>query len=233
MPKIWNDLLNLFFPNLCRLCKKPLIDGEDQLCLFCLYNLPYTRFVAEDANPIIDLLADRERLKYASSFLYYQKDGPVQKLIHSLKYYDNKELAYLLGRLAARELLTANSRLCKVDCIMPVPLHPRKKRKRGYNQSEWIAKGIHSVLNIPIDTSSLIRTYQTETQTRKTIYNRWLNVKDIFALAVEPSVLEGKHILIIDDVITTGSTIGACVDALSVVENVEISLFSLSVVRKD
>lgn len=204
-----------------------MIDGEDQVCLHCLCNLPLVEFPSAEENPITHLLADRERLRYASAFVHYQKGGHVQRLIHLLKYYDNKELAYLLGRQAGRRLVMSGSPLCMSDCLIPVPLHPRKKRRRGYNQSEWIAMGLQSVLDMPMDTSSLRRIKKTETQTDKMIYSRWLNVKDVFAVAAAEE-LEGKRILLVDDVITTGATLGACVDALSVVSGVDVNVFVLS-----
>ncbi len=147
---------------------------------------------------------------------------------HSLKYHDNKELGYLLGRQIARELQADHSPICTVDLLIPVPLHPRKKRQRGYNQSEWIASGIRSIWDIPIDTRSLARTTHTSTQTRKAIYDRWLNVCSIFNV-IHPESLKNKHILLIDDVITTGATISACAKALSGIPGIRISILALSV----
>jgi ComF family protein len=146
----------------------------------------------------------------------------------SLKYHDNKELGYLLGRQIARELQADHSPICTVDLLIPVPLHPRKKRQRGYNQSEWIASGIRSIWDIPIDTQSLARTTHTSTQTRKAIYDRWLNVCSIFNV-IHPESLKNKHILLIDDVITTGATISACAKALSGIPGIRISILALSV----
>jgi len=228
MKAIWNDIVNLFFPNLCQLCKKPLIDGEGQICLHCLCNLPHVESWLQEDNPIIHLLADREQLKYAAAFLHYQKGGSVQRLIHLLKYYDNKELAYMLGRQAGRKLLLTDSLLCQSDYLIPVPLHPRKMRQRGYNQSEWIAMGLQSVLNIPLQTTSLLRGKKTDSQTDKMIYNRWLNVKDVFTVS-DKEELEGKSILLVDDVITTGATLGACVDVLSEIPGIRVNIFVLSI----
>ncbi|SEF58540.1 comF family protein [Parabacteroides chinchillae] len=229
MPTILNDILNLFFPNLCRLCKKPLIDGENQICLNCLYDLPRTNFHKIKAlNPAEQLFMDNPNIVHAYSFLYYGKGGNVQKLIHSLKYYDNKELGYLLGRQAALELQKVNSPLCKTELLLPVPLHPRKQKQRGYNQSEWIALGLSSVWNTPINMSVLQRTKESDTQTHRTTYNRWINVKDIFAVQ-NTDELKGKHILLIDDVITTGSTISGCIKALHVVPGLQISVFSVAI----
>lgn len=228
--KIWNELLNLFYPNVCLLCRKPLIEGEEQICLHCLCNLPRTRFHLQKENPVEQLFIGKITVLHASSFLYYEKGSPVQQLIHSLKYYDNKELAYLLGRLYARELQKANSPLCQADYLIPVPLHPGKLRQRGYNQSERIAAGISSILHIPVEINVLSRHVQTESQTHKTVFDRWLNVKEIFSISGFIH-LEGQHLLLIDDVITTGSTIAACAEALSSIPGVQISLLSIAVTK--
>ena len=177
---------------------------------------------------VFQLFIGKNRIEYATAYLRYEKGGKVQSLIHSLKYHDNKELGYLLGRQIARELQADHSPICTVDLLIPVPLHPRKKRQRGYNQSEWIASGIRSIWDIPIDTQSLARTTHTSTQTRKAIYDRWLNVCSIFNV-IHPESLKNKHILLIDDVITTGATISACAKALSGIPGIRISILALSV----
>ncbi|NBH89360.1 ComF family protein [Parabacteroides distasonis] len=228
MPTIWNNLLNLFFPNLCKICKRPLVEGEEQICLKCLCDLPHTGYHQQANNPVEQLFIGKNRIEYATAYLRYEKGGKVQSLIHSLKYHDNKELGYLLGRQIARELQADHSPICTVDLLIPVPLHPRKKRQRGYNQSEWIASGIRSVWDIPIDTQSLARTTHTNTQTHKAIYDRWLNVCSIFNV-IYPESLKNKHILLIDDVITTGATISACAKALSGIPGIRISILALSI----
>ena len=227
MPTTWNNLLNLFFPNLCKICKRPLVEGEEQICLKCLCDLPHTGYHQQANNPVEQLFIGKNRIEYATAYLRYEKGGKVQSLIHSLKYHDNKELGYLLGRQIARELQADHSPICTVDLLIPVPLHPRKKRQRGYNQSEWIARGLNTLLKLPIDTTSLRRTKETETQTHKQTYDRWLNMQNIFSV-VDREVLAGKHILLIDDVITTGSTIGACAEALLTIPGVRVSVLAIA-----
>lgn len=226
--KIWNDLLNLFYPNLCLLCKEPLVEGEEQICLHCLCDLPRTGFFALEDNPVAQLFLGKSDFTAATAFLHYEKGGRVQKLIHSLKYYDNKELAYQLGRLAALEY-KKSSLFTTTDLLLPVPLHPQRLRQRGYNQSEWIARGISSVTHQPIDVTSLRRIKKTETQTRKQVYERWQNVQHIFSLA-HPEALQGKHLLLIDDVVTTGDTLIACASPLLTIPNTKVSFFGLSTV---
>ncbi len=228
MTRLWNNLLNLFFPNLCKICGSPLVEGEEQICLRCLCDLPHTYYHRKANNPAEQLFFGKNRIEHASAFLRYEKGGKTQKLVHSLKYYDNKEVGYLLGRQAARELLADRSPLIEVDLLIPVPLHPRKERKRGYNQSEWIARGLSSVLHIPIDKGSLARVSFTNTQTRKGVFERWTNVCSIFQVS-QPDKLRDKHVLLVDDVITTGATLSACAEALSTVPGIRISVFALSI----
>ena len=229
MPTTWNNLLNLFFPNLCKICKRPLVEGEEQICLKCLCDLPHTGYHRQANNPVEQLFIGKDRIEYATAYLRYEKGGKVQSLIHSLKYHDNKELGYLLGRQIARELQADHSPICTVDLLIPVPLHPRKKRQRGYNQSEWIARGIQSVTGIAIDTSSLSRIKRTESQTRKQRSERHKNVEGIFHPS-NADALKNKHVLLLDDVITTGSTIGACAEAIKDIPGIRISILGITVV---
>ncbi|WP_459188761.1 ComF family protein [Parabacteroides sp. APC149_11_2_Y6] len=227
MRRILNDLLNLFYPRLCLLCKKTLIDGEEQICLHCLSNLSYSHFSAIANNPATQLFAGKIPFIHATAFLLFEKGGHVQQLIHALKYYGNKELGYQLGKIAALEYINKGL-FSNVDCLVPIPLHPKKQRKRGYNQAEWIAMGIQSVTNIPINTTAIRRIHSTETQTHKQVYERWKNVQSIFELS-EAETLNGKHILLIDDVITTGATIEACINTLLSTPGIQISIFGLAI----
>jgi len=226
--KIWTDILNLFYPNLCILCEAALVEGEKQICARCLCRLSYTHFSDMTNNPVAHLLIDKEKIVSATAYLRFEQGGGVQRLIHSLKYYGNKELGYLLGRHAALDLLNMDAAFGKADLLLPIPLHPKKHRKRGYNQSEWIARGMASVLDIPVCTTAVRRDVMTESQTGKIGYNRWANVAAVFSVS-DPDRIKGKHILLIDDVITTGATAGTCIDAISSVEGVQISFFTLSI----
>ncbi len=229
MKKLWNDLLNLFFPHLCLLCKTPLVEGEEHICLKCLCDLPRTGYDFREENPATYLFAGKAPRYRAAAFLHYEKGGHVQQLIHALKYYDNYEIGYYLGRLMGQyyqeALLTDLP-----DVLLPVPLHPKKQRKRGYNQAEWIARGVNDILNLPIDTTSCRRTKETDTQTRKQVYERWENVQDIFTLS-DSTALAGKHILLIDDVITTGSTLAACAQTLLTIPNTRVSVLAVAIAQ--
>ena len=224
---ILNDLLNLFYPRLCLLCQRSLVEGEEHICLHCSNHLPYTHFTNMETNPVCLLLQGKTSFVAATALLHFTKGGSGQKLIHSSKYHGNKKLGYELGRMAATTYRETGL-FDTVDLLLPVPLHPKRMRQRGYNQSEWIASGIRSIWDIPIDTQSLARTTHTSTQTRKAIYDRWLNVCSIFNV-IHPESLKNKHILLIDDVITTGATISACAKALSGIPGIRISILALSV----
>lgn len=226
MKNILNDLLSLFFPRLCMICETPLTDGEECICLRCVCDLPRTGYNFLEENPTTYLFAGKAPVCHAAAFLHFEKGGNVQKLIHALKYHGNHEIGFHLGRLAAlyyRDAIMSDP----PDLLLPVPLHPKKQRKRGYNQSEWIAKGISSVLGIPINTTGLRRVRETDTQTSRQTYERWQNVQGIFA-TTDRDTPEGRHILLVDDVVTSGSTIGACAETLLAIPGVRVSVLALA-----
>lgn len=227
---LWNDLLGLFYPRLCGACGTLLADGEEHLCLYCLYNLPrrfYHRY-PDDENPLRRIFAGCRSVRQVITYLHFEKEGLVQHLIHEFKYHNNDRLAIYIGRLAAREL-QSEGYLTDVDLLVPVPLHPRKIRQRGYNQSERIARGLASIYHIPIDTDSFIRRIYTKTQTRKSAYKRRQSIENVFAVA-HPERLAGHHILLIDDVLTTGSTLLNCINTLRIVPDLRISIFTVATV---
>lgn len=225
MKRIWNDLLNLFFPRLCLICQTPLVEGEGHICLHCRQELPYTHFTDPKANPVYELFREVPAAN-ATALLHFRKGGRGQKLIHALKYRGYKRLGLELGRMA----VTANRQsglFETVDLLLPVPLHPKRLRQRGYNQSEWIAQGIRSATGLPVDTTHLRRVRENISQTHKQIFERAENVQDIFRLE-DPEALAGKHVLLIDDVITTGSTLKACAKALQAAPDIRISILGIA-----
>ena len=230
MTNLLNDLINLFYPQLCMLCDNPLVKDEQYICLGCLCDLSKTNYHFNRRNPAWDLFSGYSQVNEVTSFLFFEKEGTTQKLIHSLKYYGNKELATCLSRIAAIELKTIGF-YASIDTILPIPLHPKKEKRRGYNQSEWIGRGFASMYGCPIENKRIKRITDTKTQTRKSIYERHVNVEKIFEVT-DPEQLYGKHILLIDDVITTGATVSSCIDALLSVPEIKISIFSLSIARE-
>lgn len=221
------SFFQLIFPCQCAVCGKSLQEGEKVLCLKCNMDMPRTNYHCWKDNPVERMFWGKVPLERATSYFFYRKGGDFRRILHQLKYGGRKDYGEIMGRFMAAELMqTAFFR--DVDVIVPVPLHPRKQQKRGYNQSECIARGISAVTGIGMDTTATVRTKHTETQTRKFIYERWANVEGIFLLH-HPEEFTGKHILIIDDVLTTGATITACADAFHGVEGIRISILTLAV----
>lgn len=189
--------------------------------------MPRTNYHKWPEHPVERLFREQIPLVRATSFFYYEKGGRFNELIFQLKYKNNPKVGEVIGRHMAGEMLPSGF-FEGIDMLIPVPLHPNKLKRRGYNQCEWIAQGISHVTGIPVITSHLERTKDTDTQTRKSASARWENVEGIFSLQ-DPSFFSGKHILIIDDVLTTGATILACASAFCDVENIRISIFTLAV----
>ncbi len=226
--KRWfTDLLDLFYPNLCVICNQSLYRGEEQLCIKCLYQIPKTNYHLQIDNAVEKRFWGKTPIYRGTSFFFFQKGSPFQKLLHELKYKGNKEIGKVIAKYAAVDLLD-EPEFQIADYIIPVPLHPRRQAKRGYNQSEWIARGLADVLQIPIDTTHLQRVKENTSQTRKSVFDRYKNTEGIFQVT-DQTFFEGKHILLVDDVLTTGSTLEACSQALMATKNIQISLFTLAI----
>lgn len=221
------DLLDLIYPNLCFICGETLLKSESHICLSCLNNIPRTNYHLLTDNPVEKRFWGKAPIFRGTSFFFFQKGSPFQKLLHELKYKGNKEIGEILGRYAAAELLNSPD-FCSIDIIIPIPLHPKRFAQRGYNQSEWISKGLSAVLDKPQNTNTLKRVKQTTTQTKKSVFERFENTEGIFELSGAKE-LEGKHLLLIDDVLTTGSTLNAAINTLLNIPNVKISIFTLAV----
>jgi ComF family protein len=189
--------------------------------------LPQTKYWLKENNPVFQRFIGQAYIINATAFLHFEKDGKVQKLVHAFKYHNNRGLACQMGRLAANAI-RENPVYRQVDVLIPVPLHRRRKRKRGYNQSEWLCRGIAAVWDLPICTTVLLRKRSNITQTRKAFTERWMNVQDIFEVS-KPETLQGKHILLVDDVITSGSTLISCAKVLLTIPDIKVSILALSV----
>lgn len=189
--------------------------------------MPRTNYHLRKDNPVERLFWGKMPLERATAYFFYHKGSDFRNILYLLKYGGRKDLGEVMGRFMAAELLPAGF-FRDIDRIVPVPLHPRKQKQRGYNQSECIVRGISAVTGIPADTSSVVRVKHTDTQTRKSVYERWENVDGIFEVR-HPELFKGKHILIVDDVLTTGSTTTACADVFKGVEGIRISILTLAV----
>nr|WP_068888289.1 ComF family protein [Pedobacter panaciterrae] len=206
--KLFQDLAALLFPNLCSGCGTDIYHGEAFLCSKCLFTIPYTDYHLHPDNKVAKQFWGRIPFNMAMALLYFKKGGKVQNIIHSLKYRNQTGLGVKLGEMIGDRLSLASGYM-DIDLIIPVPLHKKRKSSRGYNQSELIANGISSALNVSVNSDSLIRTTITDTQTKKGRYMRFENMKTVFSVKNREN-LTGKHILLVDDVITTGATIEAC-----------------------
>ncbi len=219
-------LTELIFPRLCVTCGDKLIEQEQWICLHCLHHIPRTNFHLEPENRVAQLFYGRVKIEFATSFFYFSKGSKYQSLLHNLKYKGMKELGAEIGMQFGIDLLQSDD-FSSVDLVCPVPLHPQKEKKRGYNQSWWIASGIATQMQKPLSDDNLKRVTATETQTKKTRFERWQNVEGIFELN-NPEAFSGKHILLVDDVITTGSTIEACAQAILSKTDARISIATLA-----
>lgn len=221
-----DDFIGLIFPRICVACGNNLWRYENTLCRNCEYHLPKTNFHLDPENPVARLFWGRVVVGHATAFLHFNKGSRVQQMIHALKYKGRKDVGIWLGRKYG-VILKKDAPGLVADHIVPVPLHRNKLKQRGYNQSEQFALGLSESLGIPVKTDLLIRHKANETQTRKSRFNRYRNVQEIFALT-DPDSCKGKHIILADDVITTGATLESCVQTLHQIPDIRISILCIA-----
>lgn len=212
LKQLFTDVWSLLFPNLCNACNIGLVNGEKAICLHCLNSLPYTDFHLNPNNPLAKQLWLRFPFNAAMAMLYFKKGGKVQQLIHNLKYQGKTEVGHFLGKLLAQRLIQQPA-YQHIDCIIPIPLHKKKEKQRGYNQCQYIAEGIAEVSQQKIMLNNLVRQQITDTQTRKSRFKRYENMTQAFQV-LQPKALHHRNVLLIDDVMTTGATIEACAQVL-------------------
>jgi len=216
-----HSILNLFYPRVCAACGESLLKDEETVCLKCRYLLSKTGYELNPDNPLAQTFYGRVKFHAVTACFFFAKSGKVQHLIHELKYKGNKEAGVFLGQQLGETIKDAPL-FQGIDYLIPVPLHPKREKQRGYNQSLMIAKGINEVTGIPIGDKYLIRAVNTATQTKKSAEERYKNVKDIFEVRFSEE-LEGKHVLLIDDVLTTGATLESCAHQLEDISGIIIS----------
>ncbi len=224
-----HDFIGVFFPQMCAACGTRLIRGEKVLCLTCHYGLPRTRFESYTDNPVARLFWGRVPVENAASLFRYHRGSRYQLLIHELKYRDRQDIGRALGRMMGMAL--RDSAFASADLILPVPLHRSKRFQRGYNQCDSICEGLSFSLGIAWDRDVLEKTLGSSSQTDKSRFNRWRNVEGIFRVK-RPERIRGKHILLTDDVVTTGSTLEACANAILEVHGTKVSIATLGVSPK-
>lgn len=224
--EISKQIFSLFYPKLCAGCHVDLVSTEEIICLSCWNTLPKTNFHLRDKNPIEQKFWGKINVQHATSFYYFNQDSRLQEILHALKYRNQFDIGILLGQKMGIDLAYATW-IKDIDVIIPIPLSKQKYKYRGYNQSESIAQGLSAVLNIPINTELVSRIKNTKSQTNKNINERFENVKDAFSV-IDKEVLKNKHILLVDDVLTTGATLEACSKEFLKIDNCKVSIATIA-----
>jgi len=223
----FQDILDLVFPTLCIYCGEQGIScPKDLFCIYCENKLPVTDFHRFKRNELTDKFTGRIHLSFGYSMFRFSAGQPIQKIIHRIKYKGEPRLIYLLGKKYGN-ILKSQAVSTEFDIIVPVPLHRRKRRKRGFNQSAFFARGISDSLGIPVSLENLIRIRHLASQTLKSRAERILDLQDSFKV-VDPSKLREKRLLLVDDVVTTGATLEACAMALSKTDGISLSIATLA-----
>lgn len=223
---ILSPFIHFFYPHTCIGCGSDIIEKENFLCLECINELPHTNFALHSNNPLEKFFWGRMPVTSGMSEFYFSKASAIQNCIHEFKYKGNIKLGLYLGRMMGKSILNSN-RFSNIDLLIPLPLFTRKEFKRGFNQSSILCNGINEITNIPVMVNNVIRIKATETQTKKGRIERWENVEKSFSVA-DAEKLKGKHVLLVDDVITTGATIEACGSQILKVEDTKLSIASLA-----
>ncbi|RCW93863.1 ComF family protein [Winogradskyella arenosi] len=221
------NLLNLFFPRVCEACNLVLSDNEVVLCTACRHHLPITNFHFEAPEAVKKTLYGRVKLESATALLHFSKKGPIQQLLHNLKYRGHEDIGLFFGQWLGAELASIDA-YKQIDVVIPVPLYKAKLRKRGYNQVAKFSQEIAAALNAEYNDSVLIKVKSAKTQVFKGRIKRWKDDGSLFAIA-ENTSLRGKHILLVDDIITTGATIESCAIVLSQIADIKLSLATLAI----
>ena len=226
---MFDDLLSLLFPRSCYACDGAMARGEKYICTKCSVKLPYTDshvHGATELNPLQRRFWGKVPVRFAFSYLYFQPKGRVQRMLHKLKYKGAQELGEHLGQRYG-SLLSEYAYAAHFDVVVPVPLHKYKLRRRGYNQSESFSRGLADAMQLPHNTRVLLRILDTSTQTKKSRLDRWQNVEQVFRVQ-QPELVQGRHILLVDDVMTTGATLEACAVALLAAGAAEVSVATIA-----
>jgi ComF family protein len=223
---IFSPLVHFLYPHNCVGCGSDVLQSTNLLCLECINDLPHTNFALHPDNPAEKIFRGRLKIQAAMSEIYFSKNSVIQNCIHEFKYRGNKKMGLLLGKMMGKSLLNA-SRFSGIDALVPLPLFIKKELRRGFNQATILCEGIAEVTHIPLITKNVVRIAATETQTKKGRIQRWENVEKSFSIA-DPSALKEKHILLVDDVITTGATLEACGAEILKIQGVHLSIATLA-----
>lgn len=218
----FSDIIHLFYPNACAGCGSDNLSADQTLCFSCINEMPVTGFHLHEANPVEKIFHGRVPIVNACAHVYFSKDSLVQQMLHRVKYGGRKEIGTFMGTLIGADLKMAG--WCKnINALIPLPLNSKKQKKRGYNQAELICDGISMQTNIPVYNDVIIRKRNTETQTHKSRAERWNNIEGKFELVNATKVMN-KHILLVDDVVTTGATLESCGNELLKSDGLQLSI---------
>lgn len=224
--RILTDFFRIFYPELCVNCDNQLTQNEHLLCTFCRHDLPLTNYSNYLENKVAKIFYGRVAIEKANTLLYFRKEGITKQLIHQLKYKGNEEIGVFIGDWWG-EILKESNEFSEIDVIIPVPLHPKKLRQRGYNQVTKFGERLSFHLKKPFLENVLLRTSTSKTQTFKARFERFNNIDTKFQLK-DISTLKNKHVLLIDDVITTGATLESCAKELQKTAGIKISILTMA-----
>jgi ComF family protein len=219
-------LLHMLFPSLCFGCEENTVDAEEMICMQCRFSLPFTSFEKIRNNVVEKLFWGRVPLRFAASTFYFTERSSIQNIIHHIKYRDEKELSIFMGEMMGEKLIDLFAEH-QIDCCIPMPLHPKKEKQRGYNQASLLCAGIQNKTGMPFKEFLLERKVHTATQTKKSRIERWDNVSSVFEIN-DPSFFKKKNIVLVDDVITTGASTEACAQVLLKHDANSVSVVSLA-----
>ena len=224
---MFHDFINLLYPRFCQSCQKTLLKNENVICTSCLHELPVTNYQADNENATSKVFYGRIKIEHATSLLLFEKKGKVQQLIHNLKYRGQEEVGEYLGKWLGKELLMTPG-YNEVTAVVPVPLHKKKFKRRGYNQVDLFGKQIALALQVPYVDTVLLKKTATTSQTLKTRLMRWGTIEESFTIE-NPELLKNAHVLIVDDLVTTGATLEACAGKLLEIPGVRISVATMAI----
>ncbi|WP_157208683.1 ComF family protein [Mariniflexile maritimum] len=224
---MFKPIVNLFFPKVCFACLNLLHDNEDTICVNCRHDLPVTNFHFDNDDTVAKVLYGRAKIEQGTALFRFEKKGLVQQLIHGLKYRGYENIGALLGNWLGSELKTLEH-YQNIDVVIPVPLHKKKLRKRGYNQVAKFGQQLAKALDAEYNDKVLVKVTNTASQTTKQRFTRWINNDELFAI-VNMGAIENKHLLLVDDLITTGATLEACITVLNKAKNIKITIATMAI----
>ncbi len=224
---MFHDFLNLLYPRFCQSCQKILLKNENVVCTGCLHDLPVTNYHADNENATYKVFYGRINVEHATSLLLFEKKGKVQQLIHNLKYRRQEEVGDFLGKWLGKELLNTPG-FGDITAVVPVPLHKAKLKKRGYNQVTLFGKQVADALQVPYVDTVLLKRSVSSSQTLKNRFTRWGTMEETYEIE-HPELLHNAHILIVDDLVTTGATLEACAVKLLSIPGVKISVATMAI----